>query len=107
VITRRRRPAEMHHTSREYLHVPVTAPVGVVLATQVVSISLVEYGADPGGYQAAAWDSAQAAGRERDAVLLIGAGTTLAETAGDYSVWVKVTDNPEIPVQHAGLLRIT
>jgi hypothetical protein len=101
------RPAIMHHTSKEYLRVGVTAPTGVVLSAQAVAFSIVGYGSDPDSYAAAQWDPTQAADNTRDAVLLIGQGTSLALVEGDYEVWVRVTDNPEIPVRSAGLLRVT
>jgi len=37
---------------------------------------------------------------------LVGVGGAATLTAGDYIVWVKVSDNPEIPVKRAGTLEV-
>lgn len=38
---------------------------------------------------------------------LVGTGGTVALTAATYTVWVKITDNPETPVLRAGLVRVS
>jgi hypothetical protein len=39
--------------------------------------------------------------------LLIGPGTGgLVLTVGNYNIWLRITDNPEIPTQNVGILRI-
>lgn len=90
-------------SSTEYVHVPVTAPAGVDLATAPVRIAVVAHRADPADseWHAAAWD----AGTAR---VLVGPGTDLALTAGDYRVWINV-DPPgsEDIVRKAGVLSIT
>jgi hypothetical protein len=40
------------------------------------------------------------------ALCLIGPSGTTALTSGNYTVWLKITDNPEIPVRIAGELSI-
>lgn len=37
---------------------------------------------------------------------LVGPGGSNPLSVGNYNVWVKVTDNPEVPVQVAGILAI-
>lgn len=83
--------------SREYLHVPVTGATG----SMPVEIAVVARTAEPvdEDWQAALWDGS-------DAKLLIGPGTDLALAAGFYSVWVRVTAAPELPVLRSGLLQI-
>jgi len=105
----RRRPpmATMHHTSRVYLEVPVVAPESITLNAQTVEMSLVAYGTDPGAWTAAQWHPTQDADSERDAILLVGEGSPTELLPGTYSVWVRISDNPERPVLHAGGLRVT
>lgn len=41
------------------------------------------------------------------AQLLVGPSGGLSLPVGTYSIWVKVTDNPEVPVTQPGMLTIT
>ncbi|MGW7087535.1 hypothetical protein ACWGH2_29120 [Streptomyces sp. NPDC054871] len=90
-------------SSTEYLHVPVTAPNGVDLTGAPVRIAVVAHRDNPAvsEWKTAAWD-------DGEAVLLIGPGSTLALTRGDYRVWVSV-DPPgaENITRAAGHLGIT
>ncbi|MFI8872470.1 hypothetical protein [Streptomyces sp. NPDC055243] len=72
-------------TSTEYLHVPVTAPAGVDLTGAPVKIAAVAHRDNPSGteWKTAEWNAGEAR-------LLIGPGSELALTRGDYSVWVSV-----------------
>jgi len=38
---------------------------------------------------------------------LVGPGGTVTLSDGDYQVWVKITDSPEVPVLKAGRLVVT
>lgn len=51
----------------------------------------------------ASWDSAQGA---YTALCLIGPGGTVTLTAGIWSVWTLITDNPESPVLLAGQINM-
>ncbi|QCX81246.1 hypothetical protein C9F11_38315 [Streptomyces sp. YIM 121038] len=90
-------------SSTEYLHVPVTAPEGVDLSGAPVRIAVVAHRDNPatGEWRTAAWDG-------DEVVLLIGPGTGLVLTRGDYRVWVTV-DPPgaENITRHAGHLGVT
>ena len=55
-------------------------------------------------FYAGTWDTAQGA---YYALCLVGPGGTTALTAGIWTVWVKVTDNPEIPVKNAGQIQMS
>lgn len=88
-------PPEIVSLSKEYVYVPVKA--GVDLAALPVEVALTTNGAEPVGadWRTAAWDQ----GRAR---VLVG---PLPD--GRYSVWVRVTATPEVPVMKAGLLDVT
>lgn len=80
-------------TSVEYVKVPVTA--SVALSSLPVEMAVITGTADPaeGDWQSASWDNGYAR-------LLVGPLT--ADTS--YTVWVRVTSTPEIPVMQAGSL---
>ncbi|MBD9721969.1 hypothetical protein PV755_09520 [Streptomyces caniscabiei] len=91
-------------TSIEYLHVPVTAtPAGTSLTGTPVKIAAVAHRNNPGSseWHTASWDGTSAR-------ILIGPGTDLALTAGDYRVWIHI-DPPgaEAVVRRAGILTVT
>lgn len=50
------------------------------------------------------WDTAQNAIYPYIAQCLVGPSGVKTLTAGEYSVWIKITDNPEIIVQQVGIL---
>jgi hypothetical protein len=91
--------------SVEYVHVPVTSDVQ--LDTQAVQI--VFLGATASPTDATTWNDAEwegSAGTTRSARILIGTGSDVGElAAGTWSVWVKVTDTPEVPVRSAGTIQ--
>ncbi|GGV45784.1 hypothetical protein [Streptomyces spectabilis] len=72
-------------SSTEYLHVPVTAPEGVDLTGAPVRIAVVAHRDNPATseWKTGVWD-------DGEATLLIGPGSTLVLTRGDYRVWVSV-----------------
>lgn len=62
-----------------------------------------------GDWKTGAWDSTQprTPGNAYIAHCLVGPGGTVTLPAGRYTMWVRITDNPEIPVIPFGLLNIT
>jgi hypothetical protein len=90
-------------TSTEYLHVPVTLPVGVDSTSTPVRIAVVAHRADPADSE---WRDAEWAGT--DARILVGPASSLPLTAGDYRVWINL-DPPgaENVVRKAGILSVT
>ena len=94
-------------TSLQYVPVIVTA-IGGNPTTDVVAMAFTT-GADPqpGDWKTASWDTTTALGSNQYlAQCLVGPGGTVQLAVGQYSIWVKVTDNPEIPILPAGQLGI-
>jgi len=90
-------------SSTEYLHVPATLPAGVDPGATPVRIAVVAHRDNPTSDE---WHAADWAGG--DARILIGPGTDIALTAGDYRVWINL-DPPgsENVVRKSGVLTIT
>lgn len=79
-----------------------TTSLPIDTSTDVVEMAFVGVGASPGtgDWRTATWTAPHRAG------ILVGPnGLILA--VGDYSWWVRVTDNPEKPAIHVDTLRIT
>jgi hypothetical protein len=93
--------------STEYLRVPVSARSSgawVNPTSDVVALALPYRGVVPvsGDWKAATWETdSTTTPATYYARLLVGPGGT-AYQAGTFDVFVKVTDNPEIPVLLAG-----
>lgn len=93
--------------SVEFLTVLVDTGGVATLSSQPVAFALTAVGYDPDGtttWRSASWSGE--AGTSRSAAILIGPGTSHIIAEGKYEVWVKVTDNPESPIVHAGRLTI-
>lgn len=91
-------PRIIYRGSIEWIDVPVTADVQ--LDTQAVFISLVPY---PYNWITATWQGT--AGMVRTASILAGDANPLPDI-DVTDVFVKVTDNPEVPIVLAGPLII-
>lgn len=91
--------------SVEYVRIPVTAVDGtgtaLNLSADVVQVAATRTSASPAvaDWRPAAWDNGQAR-------ILVG-GPDFVLTPGDWNLFVRVTDNPELPVLRAGTLTIT
>lgn len=60
-----------------------------------------------GDWKTASWDTAATTYPPTyRAQCLVGPGGTVTLTAGVYTVWVKITDSPEVPVKRAGQLKV-
>lgn len=97
--------------STEYVQVPVAATAaGVAInpTTDVVQFAFMATGS-PGttDWKLGSWQTI--APNTYLAQCLVGPGSGgVPLTAGTtYSIWIKVTDNPEVPVRQVGLLKIT
>jgi len=90
-------------TSTEYLHIPVTLPAGVDTGSTPVRVAVVAHRADPADSE---WNDADWA--DGEARILIGPGSGLVLTAGDYRVWINL-DPPGVEnvVRKAGILSVT
>lgn len=94
--------------SREWVKVPVAVTqAGVVQDPTVdaVQMAFVAHGVNPGNsdWKTAAWETADGTYLAR---CLVGPSGTIALAVGTYAVWVKVTDNPEVPVLRVGTLAV-
>ena len=93
--------------STEYVNVPVSARVAgsaVNPTADVVAMALPYRGVAPvsGDWKTASWETdSTTTPATHYARLLVGPGGT-AYQVGSFDVYVKVTDNPEIPVLLAG-----
>ena len=78
-------------------YVEATIYAGVSLSAQAVAFSF-----DRAAWITAAWTGS--AGTQRDARALVNTGNLPA--AGTYDLYVRVTDNPEIPVFSVGKVTV-
>jgi hypothetical protein len=101
--------------STVYVQVPVEATVNGISdynpTGDPVLLAFLPPGTNPGvsDWKPGSWQSVAAtSGTVFLAQCLIGPGTGgVTLTPGTYRIWVKVTDNPEIPVDDVGILQIT
>jgi hypothetical protein len=94
--------------SLEYVKVPVSATVSGEAydpTNDTVQMAFTERYTDPvsGDWKTADWEIV---GSTYYARCLVGPGGTVTLTVGDYKVWVKITDNPEVPIKPAGVITI-
>lgn len=104
---------EIAALSREYVRVPIQAyedgaavdPTG---DTVVMAFTALTAQPASGDWKAASWETDATTDPDTYyARTEIGPGSTVgALAAGDYFVWVKITDSPEVPVKRAGTLRV-
>ena len=104
--------AQISTASLEYVRVQVSATASGAAVDPTGDTVNMAFLADAdapvsGDWKTASWETDTST--EPDtywARCLIGTGGAVALTAGDYHVWVKVTDSPEVPVLRAGQLRV-
>jgi hypothetical protein len=98
--------------SLEYVRVPVSATLSGVATnptTDTVQMAFPATGVDPvaGDWKAATWEpDTSVTPNVYYARCLVGPGGTVTLAVGRWDVWLKVSDNPEIPARKAGLLQI-
>lgn len=100
--------------SREYVAVAITASAAgapVNPTADVVEFAFTAVSVQPAStdWKAGSWDGTtpRQPGNAYIAHCLVGPGGTVELPAGQYRMWVRVTDNPEVPVIPFGLLHIT
>jgi len=100
--------------SLEFVSVAVTAktagtPVNPTGDTVEFAFTPVTAKPAAGDWKTGTWDGTQpqTPGNAYIAHCLVGPGGTVALAAGKYTMWVRVTDNPEVPVIPFGRLHIT
>jgi hypothetical protein len=93
---------EISASSLQYVKVPVAAKLAgaVVNPTgDVVALAFPTPGAPPITWYTGAWETDSSASTPVYlARTTVGPGGTAVLAVGSYEIWVKVTDNPEIPV---------
>jgi hypothetical protein len=103
-------PSVISSSSAEQVPVPVRAifdgnphdPTG-----DQVQVSFTRgYGVKPSSWELGTWGTGSYLGWHTASVL-VGPGGVVTLTPGTYTVWVRVADNPEIPVRQAGTVQIT
>lgn len=98
--------------SLQYVRARVTASTaaGPINPTgDTVAMALLPVGVTPGSgdWQTASWDPGGVNSGAYLAQCLVGPGGAITLIAGTYQVWVKVTDNPEVPVLPAGTIVVS
>lgn len=100
--------------SLEFVAVAITATAAGVQVNPTADLVEFAFTAPPaqpatGDWKTGSWDGTQP--RQPDgayiAHCLVGPGGTVQLPAGRYTMWVRVTDNPEVPVIPFGQLHIT
>jgi hypothetical protein len=99
----------MSSLSTEYLQVPVSiiaSGTTVNPTSDVVQFAFMKAG-KPGSsdWHIGSWDTAPG-GYLAQCLVGPGAGGTVL-ALGTYQIWLKIVDNPEVPVRPVGLLAIT
>jgi len=99
--------------SLEYVRVAVSATANgsvVNVSADIVTMAFPVTGVAPviGDWKSSSWETdATHTPATYYARCLVGPAGTVVLTAGTYDVWVKVTDNPEIPARKAGELFVS
>jgi hypothetical protein len=93
----------------EYIKVPVTAladGVAVNVSGDAVFMAFPLHRVDPisGDWQAAAWEDDAG---QLYIICLVGPEHSFSLPVGRYDIWVKVNDNPEVPVRKLNPLVVT
>lgn len=106
-------PAILSAISLEYVQVPVLANLGTGPYNptgDAVQMAFVHPRATPGfsDWLAAVWKTDTTGTLPKYySCCLVGPGGTITLTPGQYDVWVKITDSPEVPAIFAGQVQIT
>lgn len=93
---------EIYHQSVEFL--PVAVDTDHDPTSDAVYIACVAIGTDPvtGDWKTGSWDIV-----DDDYTAKIMFGTDISLDAGQYDVYIKITDAPEVPIIRVGLLTVT
>lgn len=98
--------------STVYIKSRITATVNGVTnydpTGDTVVIAFVAPGVTPAGadFKAASWETVGSSNYYARALVGPGPGAVIDLAAGSYRMWIKITDNPEIPVLEAGTVRV-
>jgi len=97
----------MSALSTKYIRSRVTATVGCTNYNptgDVVEAAFAPPGVNPSIWYAGSWETC---GTTFYARVLVGPAGTVPLVVGTYTMWLRITDAPEIPVLQVGTLRIT
>lgn len=89
--------------SKQYVRVPVRDLTGADPTVDAVAMAFPEPGTEPTTFYTGSWVTIRGA---YNALCLVGTGGAVALTPGFYDVYVKITDNPEVPVLRSGLMEV-
>lgn len=93
--------------STEYLRYQVTATVAGTArnpTSDSVQFAFTNGGANPVTYYAGSWETVNGS---YFALCLIGpAAGVITLTPGTWTVWMKITDSPEVPVRNVGTITV-
>lgn len=98
--------------SLEYVRVPVYAEssgaqVNPTADTVQMAFLAGSQAPESGDWKSASWDTdATTTPTTYRAQCLVGPAGTVTLTRGTYTVWVKITDSPEVPVRPVGSLKV-
>lgn len=93
-----------------YIQVPVTATIDgqpYNPSGDTVQMAFTASGANPVSWNPASWTSGPGSGSYLAQCLVGPANGALNLGAGSWTIWVMITDNPEVPVFKAGTLVLT
>ena len=101
--------------TKQYIKIPLepikVAGVYVNPTADVVQMAFVTTGVPAGGdWKSASWETDATTEPDTYTVRCLvggtGTGATAELAAGSYTIWLKITDSPEVPVQPVGRLEV-
>jgi hypothetical protein len=95
---------QISSTSKQYVRVPVKESTGADPTGDAVAMAFPSPNVEPTVFYTGDWVTESGI---YYAECLVGPGTAAVLAIGFYDVYVKITDNPEVPVLLAGLLEVT
>ena len=90
--------------SKQYVRVPVTDLTGADPTNDTVAMAFPDVGGEPTVFYTGSWTTLSGV---YNALCLVGPGTSAALSVGYYDVYVKISDDPEVPVLFSGTLEVT
>jgi hypothetical protein len=94
----------INSTSKQYVRVAVTELTGANPTTDNVYMAFPATGGEPTTFITGSWLTLSGI---YYALCLVGPGAGIALSIGFYDVYVKISDNPEVPILLSGLLEVT
>lgn len=104
---------ELSSLSTDYISIPVEAtgnnglPFNPTADPIAFAFKAVGVNPAPGDFNAGSWDIHVPPASKYVAKILIGPNTSVNPGVGVWIAWLKITDNPEVPVRQVAELTIT